>query len=405
MAKPVATPDQVAAIESTIQGQQTQQAAFTETAGLQDAVILKNTKVDDAFKALFNWYNDAIIAKYDAEKKSINGVFVTAPVVEADILAVAANPPSGRLVPAPPVNNIVRIAEFDGGGTSVAADYEQDHIADQAPIENILQNGYPPSAGFTNGTAITATALTGASTTLDVEDPTNALTIAINDILIIEGVTEVAVVKVTSVTDNMGGDPPYEFTYGIQVLVAPVGTIAIGADLNNFAGFTNAERNTKTPSDARYQGLMDYLVTSLEAEINKRLLRLAEQIAALNLNEDPDGVANINTAKTNAQNNQTFLNAYLVTTDVSDTGLTSISGDRASRSAFLTTRLGQITAAYTGQTENYYDQRYNTANDRGNTQRGTLRAKSNAASVKTDMLALAASLTGSINSLTGILPP
>lgn len=405
MAKPVATPDQVAAIESTVQDQQTQQAAFTETAGLQDAVIAKATKVDDAFKDLFNWYNDSIIGKYDAEKKAINGIFVTSPVVEADILAVGANPPSGRLVPAPPSTTIVRIPEFDGGNTSVAANYEQKHILDQAAVEDVLQNGYPPSSGFTDGTAITASALTGASTTLDVEDPTNPLTIAINDILVIEGVSEVAVVKVTSVLDNMGGDPPYEFTYGIQVLVAPTGTIAIGADLKNFTGFTNAERTTKTASDAAYQGLLDYLVTSLEAEINKRLLRLAEQIAALGANQDPDGVANIGTATTNASNNQTFLNNYLLTTDVSNTGLTSLSGDRASRSAFLTTRLGQITAAYTGQTENYYDQRYTTADNRGNTQRGTLRAKSNAASVKSDMLALASSLSGSISALNGILPP
>lgn len=405
MAKPTPSPDQIAAIEQTVANQETQQAALTETAGLQDAEIERNTKVDDAFKALFNWYNDAIIGKYDAEKKAINGVFVTSPVVEADIIGVAANPPSGRLVPTPPATAIVRIPEFDGGNTSIAADYEQKHITDQAAVEDVLQNGYPPSSGFTDGTAITASALTGASTTLDVEDPTNPLTIAVNDILVIEGISEVAVVKVTSVTDNMGGDPPYEFTYGIQVLVAPTGTIAIGAELKNFTGFTNGERTAKTASDAAYQGLMDYLIDQLEAEIGKRLLRLAEQITALGANEDPDGVTDIGAATTAATNNQTFLNNYLLTTDISDTGLASLASDRGSRSAFLTTRLAQITAAYTGQTENYYDQRYTTADNRGNTQRGTLRAKSNAQSVKSDMLGLAASLSGSISALNGILPP
>jgi hypothetical protein len=403
MAKPVATPDQIAAIESTVQDQQTQQAAFTETAGLQDAVIEKATKVDDAFKALFDWYNDAIIGKYDAEKKAINGVFITSPVVEADIIAVGANPPSGRLVPTPPAVSIVRIPEFDGGGTSIAADYEQKHILDQAAVEDVLQNGYP-AASF-NPTTETDSALTGVSTTLDITDSAMAVGLAPNDIVVVEGITEIAVIKILTITPAVGTPPPYDYTADIEVLVPPTGSIAAGATFANFTGFTNAERTTKTATDALYQDFLDYLVTSLEAEINKRLLRLAEQIAALGANEDPDGVANIGSATTAATNNQTFLNNYLVSTDISDTGLTSLSGDRSSRSAFLTTRLGQINAAYTGQTENYYDQRYTTADNRGNVQRGTLRAKSNAQGVKGTMLGLAASLTGSINALNGILPP
>lgn len=402
MAKPTPSPDQIAAIQSTVNDQTTQQAALTETAGLQDAVIDKAMKVDQAFKDLFNWYNDAIIGKYDAEKKAINGVFVTSPVVEADIIGVAANPPSGRLVPTPPSTSIVRIPEFDGGNTSVAADYEQKHITDQAAIENTLQNGYP-AASF-NVTTETDSALTGASTTLDITDPTAAVGLAPNDIVVVEGITEIAVIKILTITPAVGTPPPYDYTATIQVLVPPTGTIAAGAEFANFTGFTNAERTTKVASDALYQDFLDYLITSLQAEINKRLLRLGEQITALNANEDPDGVANINTAKTNAMNNQTFLNNYLLTTDISNTGLTSLSSDRSSRSGFLTTRLGQITAAYTGQTENYYDQRYTTADNRGNTQRGTLRAQSNAASVKSDMLGMAAGLSGSISALNGILP-
>jgi hypothetical protein len=403
MAKPVASPSQVAAIESTVQDQQTQQAAFTETAGLQDAVIAKATEVDNAFKDLFNWYNDAIIGKYDAEKKSINGVYVVSPVVEADILNVAANPPSGRLVPTPPTADIVRITEFDGGGTAVAADYEQKHITDQAAVENVLQNGYP--AATFNPTTETDSALTGASTTLDITDSAAAVGLAPNDIVVVEDMATIAVIKILTITPAVGTPPPYDYTTTIQVLVPPTGSIAAGATFANFTGFTNAERTAKVTTDPLYQDFMDYLISSLQAEINKRLLRLPEQITALNANEDPDGTANNNTAKTNAQNNQTFLNNYLLTTDISNTGLSSLSSDRSSRSSFLTTRLSQITSAYTGQTENYYNMRYDTANNRGNTQRGTLRAKSNAQSVKNDMLGLASSLSGSISALNGILPP
>lgn len=402
MAKPTPSPDQIAAIQSTVNDQTTQQAALTETAGLQDAVIDKATKVDQAFKDLFAWYNDAIIGKYDAEKKAINGIFVTTPVVEADIVGVAANPPSGRLVPTPPATSIVRIPEFDGGNTSTATDYEQKHITDQAAIENTLQNGYP-AASF-NPTTETDSALTGASTTLDITDPTAAVGLAPNDIVVVEGLSTIAVIKILTITPAVGTPPPYDYTATIQVLVPPTGTIPAGAEFANFTGFTNAERTTKTASDATYQGFLDYLVTQLQLQINNRLARLGEQLTALNANEDPDGTANITTAKNNVTSNQTFLNNYLLTTDISNTGLTSLSGDRSSRSSYLTTRLAQITAAYTGQTENYYDQRYTTADNRGNTQRGTLRAKSNAASVKSDMLGMAAGLTGSINALNGILP-
>lgn len=404
MAKPVPSPSQQAAIEQEVAQQTNQQNALTESAGLQDAEIARKTEVDNAFKDLFNWYNNDVIGKYDAEKKAINGVFVTSPVVEADITSVAANPPSGRLVPTPPATDIVRITEFDGGGTSIAANYEQKHIADQALVEGYLQTGYPPSSGFNPATAETDASLSGVSTTLKVTDATNPLTIAVNDIIVIEGTSEVAVVKITSVTDDMGGDPPYNFTYGIVFLVAPTGTIASGAELTNFSGFTNAERTAKTATDPVYQNLMDALIDQLEGFINSRLARLTEQLTALNTNQDPDGVADIATAVSDATSNQTFLTNYLVTTDISNTGLASLSSDRASRSAFLTTRLTQITNAYTMQTENYYDARYSTANNRGNTQRGTLRAKSNSQSTKDVMLSLASSLGDSINTLNGILP-
>lgn len=403
MAKPTPTAEQITAIESTVQDQETQQSAFTETASLQDAVIDKAAKVDQAFKDLFNWYNDAIIGKYDAEKKAINGIYIPAPIVEADITNVSANPPSGRLVPTPPAANIVRIAQFDGGGTATAADYEQKHITDQASAEDTIQNGY--SGGSFNPTTLTDSALTGASTTLDITDASSSVGLAPNDIVVVEGITEIAVIKILTIAAAPGTPPPYDYNATIEVIVPPSGTIAIGANFANFSGFTNSERTSKTATDAMYQGLMDYLIDQIEAEINKRLLRLAEQLTALGANEDPDGVTNIGAATTSATNNQTFLNNYLVTTDVSDTGLASLASDRGSRSSFLTTRLSQITAAYTGQTENYYNMRYDTANNRGNTQRGTLRAKSNAQSVKNDMLGLAASLTSSINSLNGILPP
>lgn len=406
MAKPTPSPAQTVAIQQTVAQQTNQQTALTDSANLQNAEIARNQQVDDAFKALFNWYNDAIIGKYDAEKKAINGVFVTTPVVEADLIAVGSNPPSGRLVPTPPATNIIRIPEFDGGNTSTASNYEQKHILDQAQVEDWLQNGFGATSVFDDTTAETDSALTGSSTTLDVTDPTNLMNFTNGDMILVVNVamTDAAVIKIISSAAGVGTPPPYDFTLTIQVVVPPTGTLAVGSTLEKFTGFTNADRTAKVATDVYKQGLMDYLIAQLTARINDRKARLSEQIAALAANEDPDGTAANTTASTNAQTSDTFLTNYLVTTDISNTGLTSLSTERGTRSSQLTARLAAINTAYTGQTENYYNQRYETANSRGNTSRGTLRALKNADSTKSTLLGMASSLGGSISALNGILP-
>lgn len=401
MAKPVATADQIAAINSTVLDQTTQQSAFVETAGLQDAVITKATKVDDAFKNLFAWYNDSIISKYDAEKKAINGIFVTSPVVEADILGVAANPPTGRLIPTPPAKDVVRIAEFDGGGTSTTLLNELQHISDQAQVETWLVSGFTPQPTI-NASSKTASSLTGASLTLDVTD-TTSMTFAIGNYFIVKSLSDSAVVRVTSVTPT-GTPPPFTFTLGVEVVVAPIGTLLSNSDLITFNGFNNTERTAKVASLSYLQNVMNSLIAALTSHLNSRKSRIVEQLAALSLNEDPDGTSNIAIAVTAANATDTFITNYLLTTLISNAGLATLSTERGTRTTQLGTRITQINTAYTGQTENYYDQRYIMANNRGNTQRGTLRAKSNAESVKSDMLSLASQLTGSINALNSILP-
>lgn len=407
MAKPSPSPDQQAAINEEVTRKQAQQQAFTETAAAQDTDIDRLTEIDTAFKDLFDYYNDDIIGQYDAERKAINGEFVPSPITETDIQNVAANPPSGRLVPTSPVTDIIRVDEFDAAGyTGLDEDNEQQHISDQADIEDILQNGVSGTSPTVTATSQTASPLDASSTTLDMTDATGPMSFSIGDVFVVQdGGTDAAVVEVTGVTDNMGGDPPYDFTLDIIVRVPPSGTIAAGADVeDSFTGFTDGERITKTASDPNLQPLMDGLISSLEGLINDRLSRLSEQLTALGANDDPDATTEISTATTEATDSQTFLNNYLLSTDISDTGLSSLSTERGTRTTFLTTRLSEILAAYTGQTEDYYEQRYQTANNRGNTQRGTLREQANAQSVKDTSLAQAAALQGGIDALNGILP-
>ena len=404
MAKPTPSPDQLAALNAEIAGNNAQTSALLDSVPLQDPIIEQKQKVDDAFKALFAYYNDNVIGKYDAERKAINGTFVTSPILESDILGVGSNPPTGRLVPTPPATDIVRVDAFDAGGyTGLDVNNEQQHIVDQATTENVLVNGYGP--GTYPMTLETFTALTPSSTTLSLEDASVAISgISNGTVFLVIGVGDLAVVKVISTSVPVGTPPPYKLDLVIELIVPPTSTIPAGANLDAFTGFTNSERTTKVSSDPDLQPLMDYLISLLESKITDRISRLNEQLAALPLNEDTDGAANITTATTNANASKTFLTNYLLTTDISNTGLASLSSERATRSGQLTTRLSQILAAYTGQTENYYEQRYQTANNRGNTQRGTLRAVENAKAVKTVLQNMAAGLASANAALNSIIP-
>jgi hypothetical protein len=405
MAKPTPSPDQLAALNAEIAGNNAQATALAESAALQGPIIAQKQEVDDAFKALFDYYNLQIIKPYDDERKAINGTFVVSPVVEADILAVGGNPPSGRLVPTPPTTDIVRIPEFDAGAYSgLNTNNEQQRILDQQAVENTLVNGYGP--GTYPLTLTTTTAITPSSTTLTLEDTAVAITIAPNDVFIVSSGGDLAVVKVLTITpNNPPVPPPYESDLTIELIVPPTGTIAAGATLDSFTGFTNLERISKTASDPDFQPLMDYLISLLQSKINDRISRLNDQLAALALNEDPDATAQITSATNDANVSKGFLTNYLLTTDISNVGLASLSSERSSRSGQLTTRLGQILANYTGQTEDYYEQRYQTANNRGNTQRGTLRAVKNAEQVQSTLNGMVAGLAASNAALSSIIPP
>jgi hypothetical protein len=407
MAKPTPTLPQQAAIQAEIAALTNQQASLVDSAAAQGPIIAQKQLIDNAFKDLFAWYNVNVIGKYDAERKAINGSFIVAPITETDILNVAASPPTGRLVPTPPATAIIRIAEFDGTAyTGLDPLNELQHLTDEEPWITYLQTGVAGTLPTVTLTSQTSTALTPTSTTLDLSDSTGPMVVTAGDVIVVhDGGTNAAVVKVLTATAGMGTPPPYTYTLTIQMMIAPASTIASGSTiLAGFTGFTNPERSAKVASDPNLQPIMNTLISKLEAPLNARLPTLAAQITALNTNEDPDGVADINTAKTNAIAAQTFINNYLLTTDISNVGLASVTTERSNRTTYLNTRITQIITAYTGQTENYYDARYNTANSRGDTVKGSLRALSNAQNVQTVLTNLSASITSQIASLNGILP-
>jgi len=409
MAKPVPSADQMAAIQSTAAQAQAKKTNLAAAADAQDAVIAKAQAVDDAFKNLFNWYNDSIIAKYDAERKALNGVYIETPIVEADLTGVGANPPTGRLVPTAPAKDIVRISQFDGTPTTTTTANETQHIADQGLMESYLAiGGTGRSPVHTSGTTKTDSALTPASTSLLIHDSAQYNIFTPGDIFMVDdGATVAALVRVETVVDLTAfpGIAPYDYQLGITVLgPASFTTIPGGTDLEvNWVGFTNTERTNKVASVPRYQGIMDALIASLSAAATGRVSRLTEQLAALVGQDDPDGTAQTATATTNATTSKTFLQSYLSTTLVTDVALASLATERGVRSPQVATRITQINGAYTGQTDNYYDKRYEVANNRGHLQRGTMREVTNAQNAKDVVAGIAAGMGDGIDALNSML--
>lgn len=403
MPAPTLTPQEIAQLQKDQAKQQGFADALTAAIPAKAAAAAQLAVSDGAFKKFFDYYNDQIIGEYNAERKAISGVYQAAPITEADIVGPATLDGSVRTTPTLPATDIVRVAEFDGGNTTTTTLNEQQAINDQLGQENLLQFGYLPYPTL-NLTTLTASSLTGSSTSLDITDASSAPSFSIGQFFAVHSGTDSAIVKITSVTPGVGTPPPYLFTLGIQVIVPPTGTLSSGSNCVTFTGFTNAERTAKTATNVYFQNIMTFLIAALQSQINLRIARVNEQLTALAANQDPDGTAQIAAATTAANTSKTFLTNYLVTTDISDTGIGTLATERGTRGTFLTTRLSQITANYTGQTQNYYNQRYTMANNRGNTSRGTLRQQKAAEASSATLTSYAASAGDAASAIAGILP-
>ncbi len=399
---PTLTAEEIAQLKKEKTRAESAAATFTAQIAAQQARAAELLVADNAFKKFFSYYNDDIIGKYDAERKALDGQYIASPLVEADITS-CANLEGGRIQPAMPTTDVVRIAQFDGGPLVSTTTNENKHISDQASVETTLVSGYGGSSP--SATVVTATSITPSSTTMQLTDPGSTYSLAPNDVYIITGGGFLAVVKILTFTmQTSPTPPPYVADCTIQLIVAPLGTISAGEILTAFTGFTNTERTNKVTTLPAMQPLMDYLIAQLQGYINNRKSRLDEQITAINANLDPDAVTQLATTKTNANTSKTFLTTYLLTTVISNTGLTSLSTERATRSSQITARITQIIANYTGQTENYYNRRYSVANDRASTSRGTLRLQKAAAGNSTTSQAYADSLTAQASAINNLLP-
>jgi hypothetical protein len=377
-------------------------ATFAASVAAMQARAVELSVADGAFKKFFDYYNTDIIGKYDTEQRWINGRILTSPVVEADITS-CANLEGGRLQPSLPTTDIIRIVQFDGTPTTTDTDNELQHLTDQATWETRLTSGYGGTAPA--NTVLTNSSITAASTTLQLKDLTTTFALTVGSVFVVTVGGDLAVFKVNSFTmQSSPVPPPYVADLTIELIVAPSGTIASGQQLVAFTGFTNTERTNKVPSDVAYQPLMNYLIAQLQAQINSRITTLNNQLTAIAANLDPEPGSELTTATTNVNTSKTFLTNYLVTTIISNTGLTSLSTERSTRTTQANARVTQITNAYTGRTKNYYNERYNAANNRANTSRGSLRIQKASEQAATTSQGFSDSLTAQASAISAILP-
>lgn len=403
MAGPVLTPAEIEQLEKEKAIAENTVAAYTQQAANLQVRIDELTVTDGSFKKFFDYYNDDIIKPYDDERKALDGVFIAGPIVENDIIQAAAGV-AHRTTPTPPATDLVRIPEFDGGNTTTTDINETKHIADQADIEDLLVNGQSGTAATVTMTTLTASTLDSSSTTLNLTDSSGSPSFSVGDEFVVYDASNAALVRVLSIGTVVTG-PPYTVTLDIEFVVEPSGSIPAGANLESpFDGFNNTERTNKVSSNPDLQPLMDSLITILETQLNNRIARLDEQIAAIALNQDPDGTAQLTQADADADTSKAFIENYLLTTDISDTGVGSLASERGTRSGEISTRIGQILANYTGQTEDYYERRYSVANDRANTSRGTLRQLTAAQDTQTQAGAYAASAQDSADAFAALIP-
>lgn len=402
MPAPVLTPQEIAQLTKEKAAAEAAADTFANAVAGQTARAQELALVDSSFKKFFDYYNGDIIGQYDLERRWLNGYTLTSPVTEADIIDCASLG-GGRLQPALPVTDVIRIAQFDGTPFTTNPDHEIQRIADQVPVETAVVSGYGGVAPAI--TIVTDSILTAASTTLVLTDPAATFSLAVNNVYTVVDGGNLIVFKVLSFVMQVSPvPPPYVANLTIEVLVPPAGSIPAGKTLGVFTGFNNTERTTKTASNPQYQPLMDYFVTELNLRINYRITTLNGQLAALNAQLDPDGTAETATAINNVNASKTYLTNYIITTDLSNTGLTALANERTTRGGQITTRVAQIVSAYTNRTINYYNERYNLANNRANTSRGSLRLQKNAEQVAASSGGFASTLTSQAGAIGGLLP-
>lgn len=382
----------------------------------QGDVIQAATDIDNAENKVFDLYDQDIIKAYEDEREQLDGTYLDTPVTIPELDDLGALNTANRLYPPVGITEPVRISQFDGtpllttdneiaGVASdplspVVIDHEDYRILKQAEREDWLVNGF----GGTSPTITPTTFIVGAinaattqiviETTVDTENPV----FAVGDTFVaIQGGNQVGVL-ITNIVSQIPGDPlagscsgednppqlteaaclldngvwtaaptTYQGTFDIVVLTS--GTIGASGTIDEtWAGFSNADRTALVDSTDGYTVMMLAMRTDLETQIDSRITKLGVQKTSLQANQDslldPSAETNVDTAIA-------VMNAWKVSKLITDAEFTTLASERATRGPQITARIIAIGLAKAV----YYDARYTSAINKGDTSRGTARIK------------------------------
>jgi len=391
MSAPILTSEQITALTDTKAVADAGVLGAIESAAAWNTVLIQQQKVDDAFKAFFDFFDGDIIVQYETERRFLDGQAIASPIVEQDILNFVNEITTSRLWNDTKIPE--RIAEFDGGPL-VATDDEHENFL--LPAQDNITSDLQTFTGqiSLDAAAVTSTSLTASSTTLDISTPVTE-TVSPDDLIFIGNGSDAAIVKVITATQggtcsgetnppqvtesaciaDGGAWTPGDLELTIQVIIPPIGTIASGAGAGqlSYTGFNNTERTNKTANNSNFQPIMDTLLNQIKDIFDRRIVVLNNQITALQANDD-SGLDL--TAETKAQTSKTAVNGFLggtppSTIDISDTGLTSIDTESTSRQTEVTARISAIITAIS--VGNFFNLRFDNASNRARLDNGSLR--------------------------------
>lgn len=314
-------------------------AANATVTNLQTKKIPEITDKEATNKKVYD-YQHSVAAAYDSEIAALNGFVITTPLVEQDIIDRSHF--TGRLFDASLVNkDIVRIPEMDGGNTTAvpASDCELNRTNGYLAITNRLTVGLTTTVVL-NGVATSS--VTPASTQFTTS--VVATTLAGKEFVFIG--SGLSFIGLCSTVTLSGAVYTVHFTF----VSTFTGTIASGAFNGTFHGFTNSERINKV-STGGFQTIMNFYIAQLQAQANAQIGYLNNQVTALGQNSDP---ALPPTALTNVNSTKTSLSNYLITTDISNTGISTLNGITSGRLSQINARVIAITSARPP----FYDKRY-----------------------------------------------
>lgn len=316
---------------------------------------------EDIFNKRYDYWNTYIEA-YHLERKLLNGVFIVNPVTSTDYQDFLAS--KGRLYHAQ-ILNPIRIKEFDnvtGATDATEQNNELNFIAKEAQYRAALQTGFVGTAPLPFGSFFTVNNFSSGDlqVTIELSGFIQTTISAPGQLLITNslGTQTGVIVEYLTVTEE---EPfPGLYQYRLNGLKYPPGftTIAAASDVASSGPvFTNGERTTKIALNPSLQSTLyayiqayEFKLSSWSQNLNQQLAAFAAQIAA---GEDAPDTA----YQTSLQSSATTLQNLITAQDVSDSGLSSVSGLITLRSGQNPVRIQAIDARLIQQVK-AYDQRY-----------------------------------------------